>query len=1001
VILPDIFFKFIFRIDLPTEIIKNMKIIAPGLISLILYILCVGCKAPSTAPDSFVIDPAFNLSMVAAEPLIKDPVDLEFDEHGDAYVLEMPGYPFEDKQSRVILLKDKNQDGIYDEGKVYAENLQLGASILCYRQGMLVAAPPYLLNLHDTNHDEVIDKIDTVMGGFSTGNLQHNYNGLTYGNDGWIYAANGGNSGKPYWWGDTTSRIDLRGQDLRFNLNTKTMERLGASSGGFGITMDEGGQLFGTHNTRHISQLVFPGRYTSSLSIPWEKSLTNISDHEEDGLARIYPVGEQESRVNHPEQSGYFSGSCGLTYYGGNAFGDSFNHTIWVADVVLNLIHVDRLKKQGSLYTASRVYEKKEILASTDRAFRPVNMTVGPDGAMYVVDMYRKVIEHPEWIPDEMEKTMDLNAGKDKGRIYKIDGINHPYAKIDFKTLESVEGQIRNLSHPNQWVRKTAQRLLQDQSLNEGQVKLLSDLLASQDENARLHALYLLSIKEKLSSVHLLSSLMDASPTIRENALKIAEPSINGSKEVLNKCIGLLQDPDQRVRMQAALSLSTCTKAVFLENKEELFHAILATAQLPMDKWNMYACAIAAKYDPMDLFNRISSATPNENSIPFLKTLAWYAGSTTDGFLKLLNALNTMKASPVEKTNILIESYKNLIPSVMGTALLPQINHLEQTVDINLLACLGELRKKLKLPQSAALLKISNQALSIVLNNALSDSVRLKQMSLINLMPYKEKADVLFKCIDNKQPLSLQDAALKQLQQSNDPEIGPRIVQAWSLMGPQARREGGDILLYKKTNQSALLDGLEQKKINIGEMNFELERRRTLLWWSDNDSIKKRAEALFSDVGVVTRKDALEKMKPALALHGNTDNGQKVFIAVCSQCHLYGSTGNEVGPVLTEISRKSKETLMQDILDPNAATDTKYISHKIELKNGDIHIGIVDAETDQSVTIKKMGGSKVTISKPEIKEFTSLGKSLMMEGLEGNMTTQQMADLLAYLQKGK
>lgn len=978
-----------------------MKTSTPLICASMLCSIFLGCKSPDTTPASFVIDRDFTLRLVASEPLIKDPVDLEFDEHGNAYVMEMPGYPFEDKQSSIILLKDKDKDGVYDVGNVYAENLQLGASILCYRNGMLVAAPPYLLNLHDTNHDEVIDKIDTLMGGFSTGNLQHNYNSLTYGIDGWIYAANGGNSGKPYWWGDTTSRIDLRGQDLRFNLDTKTMERLGASSGGFGITTDEGGQLFGTHNTRHIAQLVFPGRYTSSLGIPWERALTNISDHDEDGLARIYPIGEQESRVNHPEQSGYFSGSCGLTYYGGNAFGESFNHTIWVADVVLNLVHVDRLKKQGSLYSAGRVYEKKEILASTDRAFRPVNMTVGPDGDMYVVDMYRKVIEHPEWIPDELEKTMDLNAGKDKGRIYKIDGINHPYVKIDFKTLESIEGQISNLSHPNQWVRKTAQRLIQDQSLTDIQIKLLVDLLASPDENARLHTLYLLSIKQKLSGAQLLSALADASPMIKENALKIAEQSINGNKEVLQKCIGLLQDADQRVRMQAALSLSTLTKSTFEENKTGLFSALVAATQLPMDKWNIAGSAIAAKYDPMGLFTQVSNATPNENTVQLLKTLALYAGAKTDDFMKLMNALITMKASPAEKTTILIESYKNLNPTGIGKTILTPINHLEQTNDINLLASLGELRKKLKLPQSAILLQYSKKALTQVMNSTLNDSTRLQQMSLINLMSYSEKADVLFKCVDNKEPLSLQEAALKQLQQSNEPGIGPKLVQAWSIMGPQARRLAGDILLYKKGNQSALLDGLEQKKINIGEMNFDLERRRTLLWWSDNDSIKKRAEALFSDVGVVTRKEAIDNMKPALALQGSVDNGKKVFTAVCSQCHLYGSSGNEVGPVLTEISRKSKETLMQDILDPNAATDTKYISHKIELKNGDIHIGIVDAESDQTVTIKKMGGSKVTVNKSDIKEFTSLGKSLMMEGLEGNMSQQQMADLLAFLQNGK
>jgi putative heme-binding domain-containing protein len=184
-------------------------------------------------------------------------------------------------------------------------------------------------------------------------------------------------------------------------------------------------------------------------------------------------------------------------------------------------------------------------------------------------------------------------------------------------------------------------------------------------------------------------------------------------------------------------------------------------------------------------------------------------------------------------------------------------------------------------------------------------------------------------------------------------------------------------------------------------MNFDLERRRTLLWWTDNENTKRRAEALFSDAGVTSRKDAIEKMKGALALKGLAPEGAKIFEAICGNCHIYGTKGKDVGPVLTEISRKSKESMLHDILDPNAAVETKYINHRLETKSGSVHMGIVDEETDQYITIKKMGGEKVTVNKTEIKQLSSLGTSLMMEGLEGSMTQQQMADLLAFLQSAK
>lgn len=288
----------------------------------------------SAAPEGFQIEAGFKLDRVAAEPLIKDPVDLEFNERGEAMVLEMPGYPFEDRQSRLLVLQDKNKDGTYDESSVFAEGLQLANSFLPYKKGVLVAAPPYLLFLHDEDQNNVAEQVDTLMGGFSTGNLQHNYNGLTYGLDNWIYAANGGNDGKPYWWGDTSSVMDLRGQDFRFNLESRKLERLGESSGGFGLAMDEYGRMYETHNLTHISTLVFPARYFKGKEHLEKSTLENVSNHEENGLARIYPIGEQESRVNHPEQSGYFSGSCGITYYGGGAFGEEYRNSVWVADVV-------------------------------------------------------------------------------------------------------------------------------------------------------------------------------------------------------------------------------------------------------------------------------------------------------------------------------------------------------------------------------------------------------------------------------------------------------------------------------------------------------------------------------------------------------------------------------------------------------------------------------------------------------------------------------------------
>ncbi len=961
---------------------------------LIFFLVC--CNQDSTLPPGFEVEPGFELQLVASEPLIKDPVDLEFNENGEALVLEMPGYPFEDQQSKIILLKDNNHDGVYDDHVVYAENLRLASSIMPYKKGVLVAAPPYLLYVKDTNDDNKADVVDTLMSGFSTGNLQHNYNGLTYGIDNWIYAVNGGNSGKPYWWGDSTHVMDLRGQDFRFNLETNVMERIGESSGGFGLGMDEVGHLYETHNLTHISHLVFPERYQQDVKLPIESSLSNISDHEEDGLARIYPIGEQESRVNHPEQSGYFSGSCGVTYYGGGALGPEYENTIWVADVVLNLIHVDKLKPNGASFVASRIQQKKDFLASSDRSFRPVNMSTGPDGAIYVVDMYRKVIEHPEWIPDEIEKTLDLHAGKDKGRIYKI---SKGLAASSFSTdsLKTTTGLIARLSNPNQWVRKTAHRLLMEAPLSKDQIVHVGKLLKSESPSARLHAMWILHGHNQLTVDQLMQSLDDASAGVKENALIISEKFLADNETLIRKVLDLLSDPEQRVRMQAALTVSTLPAKVFNHYKKQIFESLTQSASKPADDWNIASMTLAAKHAPAEFFQVYSSGKDGSNQEKLLISLAAISGGTVQNMNLVLGAL--AKASiPNEVKRTSIDQLTQGIHFSGGAPDVASIKRLELSGDIGLISSLASLRKKLNVPMSQEFLIYSKAALTKVVDKSLPDSIRYQQMTLIDLLPYKDKAEVLFQCLDNTEPLNLQEAALRQLADYAEPSIGTRLVNRWAELGPQIRKWAGDLLLYRELYHDALLTGLEKGVINIGEMNFDLERRRQLLWWTDNETTKRRAEALFSDSGVNTRKEALDKMKDALTLKGSSVAGAAVFKSMCSTCHKYGSEGQEVGPVLTEISRKSKESLMHDILDPNAAVNTQYINHRLVTKSGDIHIGIVENETDHYITIKKMGGSKETIYKTDIRSFTSLGSSLMTEGLENNMTPQDLADLLAFLQ---
>jgi putative heme-binding domain-containing protein len=207
----------------------------------------------------------------------------------------------------------------------------------------------------------------------------------------------------------------------------------------------------------------------------------------------------------------------------------------------------------------------------------------------------------------------------------------------------------------------------------------------------------------------------------------------------------------------------------------------------------------------------------------------------------------------------------------------------------------------------------------------------------------------------------------------------------------------GDILLYQSMNHDQLLSALEEGTIQLGEMNLHLERRRQLLL-SDVEDIKKRAEALFSDAGIVKRKEALAQMQPALSLSGDPNTGQAHFETLCASCHRLGNQGQEVGPDLTDVFNRSGAYLMQDILDPNAAVETKYLNYVLVTTDGNKHSGIIASETKDQVTIKTIGGNEITIPRTQIGSFTATGLSTMPEGLEASMSHQEMADLIAYLQ---
>ncbi|MGB5320625.1 PVC-type heme-binding CxxCH protein, partial [Eudoraea sp.] len=872
-------------------------------------------------------------------------------------VLEMPGYPLRDATSRIIHLKDNDGDGIFDERSVYAEDLGVASSFMFYKGGFLVAAPPHLLWIMDEDSDGIAEKRVVLMDGFSDENLQHNFNGLTYGLDNWIYAANGGNSGAPFFISKPNEVIPLRGGDLRFSLQDEILERVGESSGGFKITFDSWGRLYETHNLEHVSQLVFEDRYFTDIPATPSHALVNISDHEENGLSRIYPIGEQDSRVNHPEQSGYFSGACGITYYGGGIFPGAMDNSLLVADCVLNLVHMDQLDQELSVSKALRNREKVEFLASSDRSFRPVNMSIGPNGALYVLDMHREVIEHPEWIPDEIEETLDLNAGKEKGRIYRITPKTYNYEAPFNLEKYDIQDLVSALGDKNQWIRRSAQQLLVTSNSVDSK-SLLEKQLTDSNPLARLHSLWTLQGLDLLEDEYLRMALNDDQAGVVESAIKIIEKRLPNSSEYVDLLIQKVGVSDQRVKLQLTLTLSTLKKEEYrrvMNTLAKTYTEILKNETL--DIWNMQAIAFVLKPQAFDIIkNQLAVQTRElkQQEIEILKLLIKVVGkdNTSSEISDVLEGINLSALNKKDKA-ILIGSlsegyaFRNspILKKAEKLILVRSLNSLEANNDIDIIKSCGELRLALGVEASEKVNGYLPIARKNILENNGSLEEQLSQLQLIGLSDFEFRSALLYELLDSRKPLALQRESLLQLWNSNEEEVGPRLLELWPTLGPEARRHATDILLYKSFNHDPLLTAMENGKVNLGEFNLDLERRRVLLF-SEDSRISKRAEVLFSDGGIVQRKEAIEEMLPVLQMNGNISNGKSVFQNQCASCHIYDAIGNEVGPVLTEISRKSKESLLYEILDPNAAVDTKYLNYKVVTKDGNIYFGLVGSETD-------------------------------------------------------
>jgi putative membrane-bound dehydrogenase-like protein len=939
--------------------------------------------SPEAEQATFAIEPGYTIELVAAEPDVQSPVALAFDARNRLWVVEMLDYPNgpapgKPAEGRIVVLEDGDGDGRYTRSAVFADELLFANGILPWRDGVIVTQAPRILWLRDTDGDLQCDTREVWLEGFATENPQLRVSHPILGLDGWVIVANGLRGGKIRDLREAQSPIlDLSGHDLKFD-PLAPGARLLAGMGQYGNTLDAFGQRFVCTNRNHLVPIQFEERYAARN--PWLVPPGPLADNQNaGGAAKVYPLSRQFTTSSL--HVGSFSAACGVHARTDDGFVPAGKTWVFTCEPTGNLVHAEEIRPEMAGLIGQPIAQGREFLATPDEWCRPVFLADGPDGALYMADMYRAVIEHPEWMPEELKHRADLNEGKNLGRIWRIRRTGEPAGAALRRPLLAAAAPadwVRELASPIAWRRTTAQRLLLEHQ-GEKPVAALHAMVSDPGAPAvaRVHAAWLLERFGKLEDEEIVRLLQHAHPRVREQGLVLAESRLASAPGLAEAARALARDGDPRVRCQAALSLG------FLAD-EGTIHALVAIATR----------------DAGDARTRLAIASGRpETTIPVLQALLQ------------LPTTGTGDAESGQARAAIVEDLATLVGRNTGTA--------SQEQGLTLLSHAGD-SARLKLAAVSGLaagLRERGARLGALLAARGDDEVRRAlrsccfealesrsgaeslpaRVQAVRLLPEfadPESRKRLAETIADAPEPELRMAAARAAASLPDDLALPMLIPAWAGATPALRGELAEILASTPARANALLDAVEQGGIAPTDLPPAIVRR---LAREGSGPVRTRAEKLLQSALPADRSAILAQYASAAEQPGDPARGAEVFQRVCATCHRIGGRGVAVGPDISDTRVKTSQQLLMDILHPNAAIDANYVAHAVALQDGRVLTGLIAGETSAGLILRRAEAQEDRILRSDVEEIRSTGISLMPEGLEKDITVSQMADLIAFL----
>ena len=985
-----------------------------------------GARPAGEVAANLQMHPDFTASVVASEPLINKPIAVQWDAAGRLWVAETPEYPNGLRESvnepwietgvlehgrydreprdRISILTDPDEHGQFTDKIVWFDGLELVTAFCFHKDGVIVAHQPQISFIRDTTGDGTGDTLETLFTGFHAGDTHFIPNHFIAAPDGWIYANMGG-------------RATPRSPDGReFDQVSSGIFRFKPDGSAIEQVSSKGGNAFGNEVTSSME--LFFGQATTGnplqhVVVPeWLLQLGRL-----DNRPGAHSVIERRRvvRDSMPDRAplvqidvvGGYSAACASLIYEGGAWPGEWHRGSFVTEPLLNIVHHEVLRPNGSTFDGEMVRDDAEFIFSPDYWFRPIALGTAPDGSMHVLDFYTQVVAHNDTRgPQHSRSHAAVRPDREHyfGRIYRVHHREADELEVPDLTVADAAGLATALRHPDKGVRFHAQRLLCELGGDPAGNAFTAALAEPGDDPVpsatRILGLWGLHRLDQLTADQLDSALGHDDPRLRANAALVIEAGARLADDTPGRLLTGLADEAphgviSRLRALAATGLDDASAAALVD----------ALAHLP-DDYALGAAVAAASSAPVP-FLRAALAQPAAAADDRLERAATAAAGGLAGLddpALLTGLMEACATAAADKSalvgRILTELAEAGAPAViddsMRTALQTLLVAESPSVRSSALPLAvawdtdGSLAATLQ-PVVAGLLEELRQ------DDLAEDRARSLVTSLLRVRAIDDAVMPALSGLllaEQSRPEGLRRHVLEEFAAIDDPAVADALVDAFDQLPPGLRQAALDVVVSRGQWALTFLQGIEAGAISAQQLGpAGLFRLRT----HPSEEVSELANALLEQMrGAASDKDDLiAELLPEVSRPGDAAAGRVIYEQTCAMCHRHEDLGVDLGPVLTGVGVHGPASLLTRIIDPNRVVEPGNEAWNIETTDGRQLAGLIVQENPREILLR-MPGAELRIPRSEIASRTNTGRSLMPEGYE-HLGPEVLRNLLTYL----